>query len=130
MLHIYKRTMPKHDFNKVAKQLFKITLQHRCSPVNLMIDMDISRKLNDWTLFIYKNLFRLFSRKDEISWTRKTKASYILSLFFICYLNIHLQMKFKTRSPKYNSFVNISVLWELIFEAFAVFEKIYENLSL
>ena len=28
--------MPKCDFNKVAKQLIKITLRHGCSPVNLL----------------------------------------------------------------------------------------------
>ena len=34
--------MPKCDFSKVALQLIEITLQHGCSPVNLL---DISRKL-------------------------------------------------------------------------------------
>ena len=28
--------MPKCDFNKVAKQLYPITLRHGCSPVNLL----------------------------------------------------------------------------------------------
>ena len=28
--------MPKCDFNKVAKQLYPITLRHGCSPVNVL----------------------------------------------------------------------------------------------
>ena len=28
--------MPKYDFTKVAKLLFEITLQHGCSPVDLL----------------------------------------------------------------------------------------------
>ena len=40
--------------------------------------------------------------------------SFALSfLFFICYLNIHLlQMKLKTRSPKYNKYKSISRTWQ------------------
>ena len=41
--------------------------------------MEIIGKLNDWTLFIYKHLFGLFSRKAEINWTTKINASSILS---------------------------------------------------
>ena len=41
--------------------------------------MDIIGKLNDWTLFIYKNLSGLFSTKAEICRTWKINASYILS---------------------------------------------------
>ena len=41
--------------------------------------MDITGKLNDWTLFMYKNLFGLFSSKAEISWIRRINVSYILS---------------------------------------------------
>ena len=37
MQQIYWGTpMPKCDFNKVAKQLYEITLRHGCSPVNLL----------------------------------------------------------------------------------------------
>ena len=37
MHQIYSKTsMPKFDFNKVALQLIEITLQHECSPVNLL----------------------------------------------------------------------------------------------
>ena len=42
------------------------------------MDIDITGKLNDWTLFTYKNLFGLFSRKAEICWSWKINASYIL----------------------------------------------------
>ena len=38
MQQIYRRTpMLNCDFNKVAKQLIEITLQHGCSPVNLLL---------------------------------------------------------------------------------------------
>ena len=43
------------------------------------MDMDIIRKLNDWSLFTYKSLFELFSRKTEISRTWKMNVSYLLS---------------------------------------------------
>ena len=37
MQQIYRKTsMSKCDFNKVALQLFEITLRHGCSPVNLL----------------------------------------------------------------------------------------------
>ena len=37
MKKIYRRLpIPKSDFNKVAKQLIEITLQHGCSPLNLL----------------------------------------------------------------------------------------------
>ena len=43
------------------------------------MDLDIIENLNDWTLFTYKNLFGLFSRKTEIYQTYKINAPYILS---------------------------------------------------
>ena len=43
------------------------------------MDVDIIGKLNDETLFTYKNLFGLFFRKAEICRTWKINASYILS---------------------------------------------------
>ena len=44
----------------------------------------------------------------------KSNNSFILPfLFFICYLNIHLlQMKLKTRIPKYNKYKGISRTWQ------------------
>ena len=42
------------------------------------MDIHTIGKLNDWTLFTYKILFGLISRKDEICWTLKANASYIL----------------------------------------------------
>ena len=43
------------------------------------MDTNITGKLNDWTLFTYKKLFGLFSRKAKICWTWKFNASFILS---------------------------------------------------
>ena len=41
--------------------------------------MDINGKFNDWTLFTYKNLFKLFSRKTKTCQTKKINESYIPS---------------------------------------------------
>ena len=43
------------------------------------MNIDIIGKLNEWTLFTYKSLFRLFPRKAEIWQTWKINASWILS---------------------------------------------------
>ena len=50
----------------------------------------------------------------EIINMEKPNNSFMLSsVFFICYLNIHLlQMKLKTRSPKYNKYKSISRTWQ------------------
>ena len=51
MQHIYRRTpMPKWDFNKVAKQLYQITLRHGCSPVNLLhiFRTPFSKTTSEW----------------------------------------------------------------------------------
>ena len=55
--------MPKWDFNKVAKQLqsVKITLLHRCSPVNLLHIFRTSflKNISGWLLLLYvTNSFR------------------------------------------------------------------------
>ena len=39
------------------------------------MDIDIIGKLNDWTLFTYKDLFELFSKKAEIYLTSKINTS-------------------------------------------------------
>ena len=39
------------------------------------MDIDISGKLNDWTLFTYKNVFELIFRKAEICRTLKINGS-------------------------------------------------------
>ena len=44
------------------------------------MDIVITGKLNDWTLFTYKNSFGLFSRKAEICQTWKTNAFYNSSM--------------------------------------------------
>ena len=59
------------------------------------MDIDITERLNEWTLFAYKNLFALFSRKAEISQTWKINASVILSssakiCFVVSSANAHI----------------------------------------
>ena len=43
------------------------------------MEIDIIEKLNELSLFTYKNLFKLFFRKAEICQTKKINTSYILN---------------------------------------------------
>ena len=65
MQQIYRRTlMPKCDFNKVARNFIEITLQHGCSPVNLLhiFRTPFSKYTSGWLLIdtIYETDNKIF----------------------------------------------------------------------
>ena len=80
--------MPKCDFNKVALQLMEITIQHGCSPVNLLhiFRTSFTKITSGWRLLLLhnNNFFFLTRYFGDLSLIHKRSNSLFIYFFTDC----------------------------------------------